>query len=128
MAPGSSSQSGGPPISLYRRIKRRAPRRVRFGAVAELHIDASTDRFWVQIDTTVTGSGVMDTIGQVVDLSEDEVDLRATRSLVCFDPRGLIAAAAGCPTTGSLGIGFYRGSSSDTLVATASGPLFKASE
>ena len=112
-------------ISAHQKARTAA---VRFGAVAELHIDASTDRFWVQIDTTVSGSGVMDTIGQVVDLSEDEVDLRATRSLVCFDPRGLIASAAGCPTTGSLVIGFSRGSSSDTLVATASGLLFKASE
>ena len=101
---------------------------VRFGAVSELHIDASADRFWVQIDTTASRSGVMDTIGEVVDLSESRVDLRATRSLLCFDPRGLVAAAAGCPTTGSLAIGFSRGSSSDTLSATASGLLFKASQ
>ncbi len=100
---------------------------VRFGAVAELHIDASTDRFWVQIDTTASGSGIMDTIGRVVDLSENQVDLRATRSLLCFDPRGLIAAAAGCPTQGSLAIAFSRGSSSDSMSATASGLLFKAS-
>ncbi len=98
---------------------------VRFGAVAELHIDAPTDRFWVQIDTTVSGSGVMDTIGAVVDLGEDQVDLRATKSLLCFDPRGLVAAAAGCPTTGSAGFGFSRGSSSDTVWVTASGLLFR---
>ncbi len=100
---------------------------VRFGAVAELHIDASTDRFWVQIDTTASGSGGMDTIGVVVDLSEDHVDLRANRSVICFDPRGLIAAAAGCPTTGSVAVAFSRGSSSDSMSATASGLLFKAS-
>ncbi len=99
---------------------------VRFGDVAELHIDASGDRFWVQIDTTADGTGVMDTIGAVVNLRENGVDLRATRSLLCFDPRGLIAGRAGCPTTGSLGIVFSRGSSSDTLAVTASGLLFKA--
>ena len=98
---------------------------VRFGAVAELHIDATGDRFWVQIDTTADGSGVMDTIGKVVDLSDNGVDLRSTRSLLCFDPRGLIAGRAGCPTTGSLGIAFSRKSSSDTLAVTASGLLFK---
>ena len=98
---------------------------VRFGAVAELHIDAPSNRFWVQIDTTASGSGVMDTIGTVVDLSEDQVNLRATRSLLCFDPRGLVAAAAGCPTTGSAGFGFSRGSSSDTVWVTVSGLLFQ---
>ena len=108
---------------------------VRFGAVAELHIDASTDRFWVQIDTTASGSGGMDTIGVVVDLSEDQVDLRANSSLLCFDPlfallrpARLIAAAAGCPTTGSVAVAFSRGSSSDSLSITASGLLFKASQ
>ncbi len=109
-------------ISAHQKARTAA---VRFGGVAELHIDASTDRFWVQIDTTASGTGVMDTIGSVVDLSENKVDLRATRSLLCFDPRGLIAAAAGCPTTGSLAIGFSRGSWSDTLNVTASGLLFR---
>ncbi len=98
---------------------------VRFGTVAELHIDASTDRFWVEVDTTASGSGVMDTVGAVVDLSGDHVDLRANRSLLCFDPRGLVAAAAGCPATGALGAGFFRGDSSDTLWVTASGMLFQ---
>ncbi len=112
-------------ISAHQKARTAA---VRFGAVAELHIDASTDRFWVQIDTTASGSGVMDTLGSVVELSEDHVDLRANRSLICFDPRGLIAAAAGCPTTGSLAIGFSRGSSSDTLTVTASGLLFKGTQ
>ena len=111
-------------ISAHQKARTAA---VRFGAVAELHIDASTDRFWVQIDTTASGSGVMDTIGRVVDLSEDHVDLVSTSSLLCFDPRGLIANTGGCPTTGSLAIGFSRGSSSDTLSATASGLLLKAS-
>ena len=111
-------------ISAHQKARTAA---VRFGTVAELHIDASHGRFWVEIDTTASGSGVMDTIGSVVDLSEKHVDLRATRSLLCFDPRGLIATAAGCPTTGSLAIAFSRGSASDTLTVTASGLLFKAS-
>ena len=86
-------------------------------------LSASTDHFWVQIDTTLAGSGVMDTVGAVVDLSEIAVDFKATRSLVCFDARGLVAAAAQCPSTGALGVGFARGNESDTLVVTASGLL-----
>ena len=76
---------------------------IRYGAVAELHMDASTDQFWVEIDTTLAGSGVMDTVGAVIDLSEIAVDLMATRSVVCFDARGLVATAVGCPSTGALG-------------------------
>ena len=97
---------------------------VRYGGVAELHINTSTEQFWVQIDTTFLGSGVMDTIGAVIDLSESQVDLRATRSLICFDARGLVAnGGGGCPTTGALGVGFSRNDSSDTIRVTVSGLL-----
>ena len=109
-------------ISAHQKARTAA---VRFGAVAELHIDASADQFWVQIDTTLAGSGGMDTIGAVVDLTEDHVDLRANRSLLCFDPRGVVANAAGCPSTGAAGVGFSRGSTSDTVRITASGMLFR---
>ena len=96
---------------------------IRYGAVAELHIDESTDHFWVEVDTTLRKTGFMDTIGAVVDLSEIAVDLQATQSLVCFDARGLVAVATQCPSTGALGVGFTRGNDSDTLVVTASGLL-----
>ncbi len=96
---------------------------IRYGTVAELHVNASTDHFWVEVDTTIGKTGVMDTIGAVVDLSEVAVDLRATRSLVCFDARGLVAVATQCPSTGALGVGFTRGNDADTLVVTASGLL-----
>ncbi len=57
--------------------------------MGELHIDAAYDRFWVEVDTS-GGSGVTDTIGVVRDLADqDGVDLTHTRSLVCFDGRGL---------------------------------------
>ena len=96
---------------------------VRYGGVAELHVNTSTEQFWVQIDTTFLGSGAMDTIGDVIDLSESQVDLRATGSLICFDARGLVAAADGCPSTGALGVGFSRRDSSDTIRVTVSGLL-----
>ncbi len=96
---------------------------IRYGAVAELHVNASTDHFWVEVDTTVAGSGVVDTVGAVIDLSEIKVDLMTTVSLVCFDARGLVAAVAQCPTTGALDVGFARGNELDTLVVTASGLL-----
>ena len=109
-------------ISAHQKARTAA---IRFGAIAELHIDTSADEFWVQIDTTLAGSGVMDTIGAVVDVSEDQVDVTANKSLLCFDPRGLVATVAGCPTTGAAAIEFSRGSSADTVRVTASGFLFE---
>ena len=48
---------------------------IRQGGVAELHVDATNDRFWVEVDTTLAGSGVMDTIGNVVDVGAQGVTL-----------------------------------------------------
>ena len=61
---------------------------IQHGVMGELHIDAANDRFWIEVDTS--GSGVTDTIGSVRNLTDqDGVDLYSTRTLVCFDGRGL---------------------------------------
>lgn len=61
---------------------------IQHGVMGELHIDADNDRFWIEVDTS--GFGVTDTIGIVRDLADqDGVELNSTRSLVCFDGRGL---------------------------------------
>ena len=61
---------------------------IQYGIMGELHIDAVNDRYWIEVDTS--GTGVKDTIGAVRDMTtQDGVDLRSTRSLVCFDGRGL---------------------------------------
>ena len=61
---------------------------IQHGVMGELHVDATNDQFWIEVDTS-GGSGVTDTIGVVRDLAEGGVDLTSTRSLVCFDGRGL---------------------------------------
>ena len=57
--------------------------------MGEFHVDAVNDRYWIEVDTS-GGSGVTDTIGLVRDLTDqDGVDLNSTRTLMCFDGRGL---------------------------------------
>ena len=60
---------------------------MRAGTVAELHIDPTYGRFWVEVDTT--GAGTRDTVGLLRDVAADGVTLASNRSLLCFDARGL---------------------------------------
>lgn len=59
---------------------------VRFGRMSELHIDATGDRYWIEVDTS--GTGVRDTVGGIRTV-DDPVGLASNRSLLCFDSRGL---------------------------------------
>ena len=95
---------------------------IRQGTVAELHIDPTNDLFWVEVDTTVAGSGVMDTIGLVVDLGAERVTLSSTQTVLCFDGRGLASSAAGCATSGAT-IAFTSETATDTILTTSLGKL-----
>ena len=95
---------------------------VRQGRVAELHIDATNDLFWVEVDTTLDGSGVMDTVGAIVNAAEMGVDLSSTQTLLCFDGRGLASTAAGCATAGAT-IAFTLGDQADSITTTALGKI-----
>ncbi len=66
---------------------------IRLGRVAELHIDAANKRFWVEVDTS--GTGVRDTVGMVNQL-DAALTVTSTRSLLCFDARGLATARGAC--------------------------------
>ena len=97
---------------------------IREGRVAELHIDAANDVFWVEVDTTLTGSGTMDTIGVVVDVGAQGVTLSSTQSLLCFDGRGMPSAASGCATAGAT-IAFTYQTEADTIRTTTLGKILR---
>ena len=97
---------------------------IREGGVAELHIDATNDLFWVEVDTTLAGTGVMDTIGSIVDIGAEGVTLSSTQSLICFDGRGMPSLATGCATTGAT-ISFTYDTRADTLVTTTLGKILR---
>lgn len=60
---------------------------VRFGRLGELHIQSSSARFWVEVDTSTTAA--RDTIGPVRDPAPTALAMSSTDSLLCFDARGL---------------------------------------
>ena len=72
---------------------------VRFGRVAELHIDAANGRFWVEVDTS--GTGIRDTVGLMNDVA-GQVTMSSDRSLLCFDSRGLTTTRNACESGDAL--------------------------
>ena len=97
---------------------------IRNGRVTELHIDAANGRFWVQLDTTAARTGVMDTIGVVRHMANQNVSMTSTRSYVCFDGRGLATKANNCPA-GDATVVFSRGARADTVNTTALGKVLR---
>ncbi len=97
---------------------------IREGGVAELHIDASNNRFWVEVDTTLAGSGVMDTIGAVIDVGNQGLTLSSTQSVLCFEGRGMPSSATGCATTGAT-ISFSYKNEADTIQTTTLGKILR---
>ena len=97
---------------------------LRFNRTAQLSIDVSAQSFWVQVDTSLAGTGVMDTVGAVVRLTEDDVDLQATRSLVCFDSRGIATSVGSCQPANMVVV-FSRGAYVDTLTSSATGLVIR---
>lgn len=99
---------------------------VRYGRLAELHIEASTGRLWVEVDTSQ--AGVQDTTG-MRDLVDGPMSMSSNRSLLCFDARGL-------PTTRQTTQGescdgpdaeviFTLGDEADTVQITALGKVLR---
>lgn len=95
---------------------------LRNGQLAELHVDASNSRFW--IETQDFRTGVRDTVGTVRTINP-AVSVSTPTTLLCFDSRGL-------PSTAMVGSGstcegpaativFTVGNLADTLQFTALG-------
>ncbi len=94
---------------------------VRFGRVAELHIDAANGRFWVEVDTS--GTGVRDTIGVVNDFG-GQVAMLSNRTLLCFDLRGLTTTRGACEAGDAL-VQFSLQGRTDTLQTTVLGKVLR---
>lgn len=95
---------------------------MRYGRPAELHIDATNARFWVEADTLVAG-GARDTIGVVHGLS-GRLTMASTRSVVCFDRRGLAWTGGSCQP-GDATVIFSGVGRSDTVTTTILGKLVR---
>lgn len=97
---------------------------LRYGRIAQLHIDAAGKRFWVDVDTSANAIGQRATIGYVRDLSASGVTMTSTRSLLCFDPRGIASTLGSCEP-GNAMVVFLDGATADTIVTTALGKVLR---
>jgi prepilin-type N-terminal cleavage/methylation domain-containing protein len=97
---------------------------LRYGRVAQLHIDASTRRFWVDVDTSANGIGQRATIANVRDVSASGLTMTSTRSVVCFDARGMASTSGSCEV-GDVQVVFSDGATADTVRTTILGKVLR---
>ena len=97
---------------------------LRYGRIAQLHIDAPNKLFWVDVDTSANGSNQRATIANVRDVSDNGVTMTSSRSLLCFDARGIPSTLGSCQP-GDAQLIFSDGQTADTLVTTALGKVLR---
>ena len=97
---------------------------LRYGRVAQLHIDAPGNRFWVDVDTSANGIGQRATIAYVRDVSGSGLTMTSTRALLCFDPRGISSTSGSCEP-GDASVIFSDGAMADTVKTTALGKALR---
>jgi prepilin-type N-terminal cleavage/methylation domain-containing protein len=90
---------------------------VRFGRPSVLRIDSDRDRMWVEVDTTVGGSGAADTLGFFSFADQLEVDLESDRTTLCFDGRGIGVTRSICPEAGAAIIVSLQGKADTVFVS-----------
>ncbi len=96
---------------------------IRSGRTSELRIEPESGTFWVQVDSSLAGTGAMDTIGTVVRLSDLRVSLNSSGLVLCFDGRGIASSFGDCDATQNAVITFTSGAKADTLRRTALGVI-----
>ncbi len=97
---------------------------IRYRRVAQLHIDASTTRFWVDVDTSANGVGQRATIWYVRDLSQTGLVMTSTRTLLCFDASGLPSTTGLCEP-GDVTVIFTAADEADTLTTAVLGKILR---
>jgi prepilin-type N-terminal cleavage/methylation domain-containing protein len=97
---------------------------LRFGRIAQLHIDVSSQRFWVDVDTSANGTGLRATIANVRYTTDNGMAMSSNRALLCFDPRGLASTLGSCEA-GDAQIVFRDAGMADTVTTTTLGKVLR---
>ena len=97
---------------------------LRFGRVAQLHIDAPGNRFWVDVDTSANGIGQRATIAGIRDVSGSGLTMTSTRALLCFDAHGIASTSGSCEP-GDANVIFSDGATADTVSTTILGKVLR---
>lgn len=98
---------------------------VRYGRVAKLHIVPSTKSFWIDVDTSATGINQRGTVGYVRQLDAvTGLTMTSTRTLLCFDARGLASTSGTCQA-GDAQVIFAMSGAADTANTTVLGKVLR---
>lgn len=96
---------------------------VRYGRVAQLHIDPSAKKFWVDVDTSANGVGQRATVWYTRNL-DGLSSMSSNRSLLCFDARGLPLVLGACESGDAIVV-FKVQDNADTLRTAALGKILR---
>ncbi len=97
---------------------------LRYGRIAQLHIDTTAQSFWVDVDTSANGIGQRATIANVRYVGGNELQMTTNRALLCFDARGLASTLGSCES-GDAKVIFSDGVMADTVATTILGKVLR---
>ena len=97
---------------------------IRYGRVAQLHIDAASRRFWVDVDTSANNVGQRAVVRYERVLSDPGVQVSSDRALLCFDASGLASDIAPCER-GDAQLVFSLVDAADTVRTTVLGKVLR---
>ena len=97
---------------------------LRYGRIAQLHVDATGQRFWVDVDTSANGIGQRATIANIRYVNDAGLEMATNRTLLCFDARGIASTAGSCES-GDVKVIFSDGVMADTVSATILGKVLR---
>lgn len=97
---------------------------LRYGRIAQLHVDATGQRFWVDVDTSANGIGQRATIANIRYVNDAGLEMATNRTLLCFDARGIASTAGSCES-GDVKVIFSDGVMADTVSTTILGKVLR---
>ena len=97
---------------------------LRYGRIAQLHVDATGQRFWVDVDTSANGIGQRATIANIRYVNDVGLQMASNRALLCFDASGIASIAGSCES-GDAKVIFSDGAMADTVSTTVLGKVLR---
>lgn len=97
---------------------------LRYGRIAQLHVDSVGHRFWVDVDTSANGIGQRATIANIRYVDDVGLQIATNRALLCFDARGIASTAGSCES-GDAKVIFSDGVVADTVSTTSLGKVLR---
>ena len=97
---------------------------IRYGRVAQLHIDPAARRFWIEVDTSADDVGQRATIWYERTIADPGVQMSSDRSVLCFDARGLAYDVDPCES-GDAQVLFTAIEAADTVRTTVLGKVLR---